>query len=36
VERIVDDAPITRLSAVDQATLRDLLAKITDPIELPE
>jgi DNA-binding MarR family transcriptional regulator len=36
VERIIDDAPITRLSAVDQATLRDLLAKITDPIELPE
>ena len=26
VERIVDDAPITRLSHTDQATLRDLLA----------
>jgi len=36
VDRIVDDAPITRLSAVDQAALRDLLAKITDPIALPE
>ena len=36
VERIVDDAPITRLSKADQTTLRDLLAKITDPIDLPE
>jgi DNA-binding MarR family transcriptional regulator len=36
VERIVDDAPITRLSRADQATLRDLLAKIVEPIELPE
>lgn len=36
VDRIVDDAPITRLSKADQTSLRDLLAKITDPIDLPE
>lgn len=34
--RVVDDSPVAQLSAVDQRALRDVLAKIADPIPLPE
>jgi DNA-binding MarR family transcriptional regulator len=36
VDRVVDDSPIAQLSRTDQQALRDLLAKIADPIPLPE
>ena len=34
-ERAVDEAPIRSLTPAEQAKLRDLLAKIADPVDLP-
>jgi MarR family transcriptional regulator, organic hydroperoxide resistance regulator len=34
-ERAVDEAPIGALTLAEQATLRDLLAKIAEPVDLP-
>jgi DNA-binding MarR family transcriptional regulator len=36
IERVIDESPVTKLSSADQRALRDLLAKIADPIPLPE
>lgn len=36
VDRVVDDSPVAKLSRTDQQALRDILAKIADPIPLPE
>jgi DNA-binding MarR family transcriptional regulator len=34
-ERAVDEAPISSLTNAELTTLRDLLAKIADPVDLP-
>ncbi|MFN8025953.1 MAG: MarR family transcriptional regulator [Acidimicrobiia bacterium] len=36
VERVIDDSPVAKLSRADQQALRDILAKVADPIPLPE
>lgn len=36
IDRVIDDSPVAQLSRADQVALRDLLAKIADPVPLPE
>jgi MarR family transcriptional regulator, organic hydroperoxide resistance regulator len=36
IDRVIDDSPVAKLSPADQRALRDLLAKIADPVPLPE